>query len=166
MLRTSPLLLLKCKMHKCHPRPARLPFGASRPLMIAGLTTGPCKRLLVMQVGNTQLSRGELRGDITSPLPWCMQSACKACWQTSPYPTHLPVGRGLGGRTGLVHPPRRPGPPPGQGTGHVGSSHRPVALFTTWASYLHALHQCTLPEQSAQRGSSQRRHSPFTSDNS
>ena len=102
------------------------------------------------------------QGSIAGPLLlYCVNQACKTCqWCL----THLPVPHELDWRTGLVHLPCRRGPPPGQGTGHAGCSHRPVALFTTWASLRHFLHQCSLPEQSAQRGSSQHRQSPFTSD--
>lgn len=61
-------------------------------------------------------------------------------------------------------PPRRPGPSDGRwrGPGQAGSWHRPVALFTTYPLFLHALHMLALLEQSAQRGSSQRRHTPLT----
>ncbi len=45
--------------------------------------------------------------------------------------------------------------------GQLGSSQRPVALFTRCALSLQALHTRALPEQSSQRGSSQRRHSPL-----
>lgn len=84
------------------------------------------------------------------------------------YLAHLPAPE-LGLRAGehtrlVVQPTRRPGRTAGQGGGQAGSSHRPVALFTTCFLSRHRLHTRTLPEQSPQRGSSQRRHSPFTTD--
>lgn len=91
--------------------------------------------------------------------------ASKAC---HPYPAYLrKLGLGAGLRSGRLQPSLRPCAPTGQGAGQAGSSQRPVTLFTTYLSCRHVLHRCTLPEQSSQRGSSQRgcdRHLPFTSE--
>lgn len=96
--------------------------------------------------------------------------ACRLCGSSlvrslASLHAHLPawavLGLGVWGGT----QPRRPAPPAcwRQGAGQLGSWQRPVALFTTWAFLRQALHRDASPEQSAQRGSSQRRHTPLIS---
>lgn len=49
-----------------HKFTARLPFGASRPPMMAGLTTGPCRRLRVMPMGWAAHSHASVSSEATS----------------------------------------------------------------------------------------------------